>query len=206
MSDAVVDQVLAETTIPGLDISDALLRMNKSSKLYMRIVHSFIINMPGNLEELATSTLTAATLPDYAIKIHGAKGSCYGIGAYARGDDAKALECAAKDGDLETCLANNDAFIAKTKELIKELETLEKRIETREGESGGTVTVDKPDSLTLRELLAATQQFDIDQMGKLVDELTSTQYTQDGEVINRIKSAFDAFDYEAIKDSISAYL
>lgn len=204
MADSSIDQILAETNISGLDIPDALSRMGNSGKLYVRIIHSFVTNMPGNLEELATSGINAETLPDYAIKIHGAKGSCYGIGANVVGDLAKELEMAAKASNLEFCQQTNDSFIAQTEELLKELAALEDRIEN--SESAGRAEVAKPDAGKLAELLSATQNFDIDRMGSLVEEITSKSYTQDADVISKIKAAFESFDYQQVEELIKAYI
>lgn len=205
MSDSHIDQVLAQSAIAGLDINDALARMGNSGKLYMRIIHSFVINMPDNLADLATDTITADTLPDYAIRIHGAKGSCYGIGANAVGDKAKELEIAAKAGDLDHCLQHNDEFITSAEELIRSLEGLEAAVEAAD-DSGVATQADKPDAIKLAALLAATQSFDIDQMNQLVEELSSVQYAHDGELIEKIKESFAAFDYQTIEETIAAYL
>ncbi|MDR1088856.1 MAG: hypothetical protein LBL23_06275 [Coriobacteriales bacterium] len=204
MTHTATGQVLAKTSIAGLDIPDALARMGNNPKLYMRIIHSFVTNMPGNLNDLATGTITADTLPDYAIRIHGAKGSCYGIGANAVGDEAKALEIAAKANDLDHCLRDNDAFITHTQELIEQLQGLEARVEAAEG--GGKAQAEAPDASTLAALLTATQNFDIDQMNTLVEELLALDYARGGEVIKGIKESFDAFDYQTIEDLITAYL
>jgi len=206
MSSITTDQILASTEIHGVDIMEALGRMGNNSKIFMRIIHSFTTNMPGNLAELATDTITADTLKDYSIRIHGAKGSCYGIGANAMGDVALALEMAAKAGDLETCLRDNDSFITGTQELLVELEALEARVEQLESDGGGKAQADKPDAAKLRALLTATQQFDIDEMGKLVEELAGIQYAQGSEIISRIKNANDAFDYLTVEETIAAYL
>jgi len=206
MSSTAADKVLAEAAIPGLDIPEALARMGNNPKLYMRIIHSFVANMPANLESLATSNITAETLEDYSIKIHGAKGSCYGIGANAVGDIARDLEIASKDGDLAACLRGNDAFIFAAQELLEQLMALENKIEELENSAGGKSQADKPDVHKLRALMAATHNFSIDEMGKLVEELSSIQYQQGGEVIARIKSAFEAFDYQTIEETITAYL
>lgn len=205
MSDTAIDQVLSQADIPGLDIPDALARMGNSGKLYMRIIHSFVTNMPGNLEELATNTISDETLSDYAIRIHGAKGSCYGIGANAVGDIAFTLEKAAKAGDIDFCLKENDDFIASANELIKDLQRLEAQVAAAEN-TDSIVLADKPDATKLAALLVATQNFDIDQMNKLVEELVSVHYAQDSDVIEKIKDRFEAFDYQTIEETIAAYL
>jgi len=206
MSSTAADQVLAGAAISGLDIPEALARMGNNPKLYMRIIHSFVSNMPTNLESLATSTINAGTLPDYAIRIHGAKGSCYGIGANAVGDLARELEIAAKAGDLDTCLRDNDNFILRTQELLIELEAMEARIEELENSAGGRAQANKPDTQKLRALLVATQSYDINEMSTLVDELLSVQYLEGNDTVMRIKQAFGAFDYQAIEEIIAAYL
>ena len=203
MSDDTTAHILAEANISGLDIPDALARMGNNPKLYMRIIDSYINNMPGNLDDLATSTITAETLPDYAIRIHGAKGSCYGIGANAVGDRAKALEMASKAGDLSTCLQDNDSFIASVNELLEDLKDLKAKVEAPEGSK---TQEDKPSAAKLTALLTATQNFDIDQMGRLVEELSSVSYANDNAVVEKIKLSFDAFDYQAIEEAIAAYL
>lgn len=206
MSDNFTDQILAETKIDGLDIPDALSRMGNSGKLYMRIIHSFITNMPGNLEELATSSINEESLTDYGIKIHGAKGSCYGIGANKLGDIAKQLEMAAKAGDLQFCLDTNESFITTANALLLELAALEASIEEAAQNAGGKAQIDKPSETKLAALLTATQNFDINQINSLVGELTSVEYASGGEVIEAIKQAAAAFDYQAIEDAISSYL
>jgi len=205
MSDTATGKILAETNISGLDIPDALARMGNNPKLYMRIIDAFINNMPGNLADLATDTINEVTLPDYAIRIHGAKGSCYGIGANAVGDEAKDLEMASKAGDLATCLRDNDTFIAHTQELVRELENLRDTVEAAEN-AGGRAGAERPDVTKLAALLTATRNFDIDQMGRLVEELTSVQYANDGEVVAGIKASYDAFDYLAVEEAIIAYI
>jgi len=206
MSDVTADKVLAEAAIPGLDIPDAMARMGNSPKLYLRIIHSFIINMPGNLADLATSTINQETLADYAIRIHGAKGSCYGIGANVLGDKAKELEMAAKAGELDACLQENDNFIKATEELLSQLEALEARIEGAENAAGGKAQADKPDAAKLKALLVATQAFDINEMNRLLEELTSIEYAQDNKIVVDIKTAIDAFDYQTVEETIAAYI
>lgn len=207
MSDTVIDQILAKTNIAGLNIPDALARMGNSAKLYMRIVHSFVVNMPKNLDDLATTTINAETLSDYAIKIHGAKGSCYGIGAQAIGDVAKSLEVAAKAGDLTTCLRDNDSFVVGVQELIKALERLEARVEAAKNGTGkGGAQAEKPDTDKLAALLTATQSFDLEQMNSIIEELSNVRYEQDSEIVSKIKESFEAFDYQAIEETIFAYL
>jgi HPt (histidine-containing phosphotransfer) domain-containing protein len=197
---AIIDRVLAETKIDGLDIPDALGRMGNSGKMYLRIVHSYTTNMPKALDELAAVTLE--TLPDYAIKVHGAKGSCYGIGANACGDLAKALEMASKADDWQTVQRDNGAFVESVRELITQLEKLEADVEQAENAGVSKAVAASPDPLKLSALLVATQNFDLDQMQSLIDELLAVSYETGGDIVAYIKEHFEAFDYQAIEEKI----
>jgi HPt (histidine-containing phosphotransfer) domain-containing protein len=196
------ERVLTQTTIEGLDILEALGRMGNSSKMYLRIIHSFITNMPKTLNELAA--VTPETLPAYAILVHGAKGSCYGIGANLCGDLAKNLEMASKAGDWDTVQRDNDGFLASVRSLLVALEQLEAAVEAAEQDEAVVITALRPDPLKLSALLAATQDFDLEQMQELLDELTAVTYEQGGDVTAALKESFAIFDYQAIEETIIA--
>jgi len=205
-NDSAIMAVLDGTSIEGLDIADALSRLNNSPSIFMRIIHSFTTNMPANLEELAAPT--AESLPDYAIKVHGAKGSLYGIGAKAAGDAAKALEMASKAGDLNTVLADNDAFIAQVQSLIARLEGLEATVRSATSSGAGATAASDaaPDRAKLQALLSATQEYDMDAMAALIEELAAKSYAQGGEDIAYIKECYDAFAYDKIEQRLAAIL
>ncbi|MDR3135829.1 MAG: hypothetical protein LBU07_00065 [Coriobacteriales bacterium] len=196
-------RVLASACIPGLDIHDALTRMGNSTKIYMRVVHSFTQNMPANLEAL--ESVSADTLADYAIRVHGVKGSCYGIGANSCGDAAKELEIASKDGNIDAVVRGNDGFLQLMRSLLLELGKLETEVAAAEAdEEGGSPNLaQRPDPEKLAALLAATQSFDIDQMQTLLDELDAVRYQSGGDLIVYLKDRFAAFDYQAIEDKIA---
>ena len=200
---AVADKILADTQIPGLDIAEAMGRLGNSSKLYMRIIHSFVTNMPHHLDEL--NAPSAETLGDYAIKVHGVKGSCYGIGANRCGNAAKGLEIAAKAGDLCKVLRDNGAFLVEARALLVELEKLEATVTAAEVAATSASLADSPDPVILQALLEATQDFDIEQMQKLIDELDSVSY-RGSDLVAFIKERFGEFDYQAIEDRINAIL
>ena len=201
---AVVEKILADTQIPGLQIAEAMGRLGDSASLYLRIIHSFVTNMPHHLSEL--SAPSAETLNDYAIKVHGVKGSCYGIGANCCGDAAKDLEMAAKAGDLDTVLRDNGALLNSLRALLVELEKLEATVAAAEGAESSSGLADSPDPAILQALLDATQAFDIEQMQKLIDELSSVNYRSGGDLVAYIQERFGAFDYQAIEDNINARL
>jgi signal transduction histidine kinase/CheY-like chemotaxis protein len=110
---------LAALRIDGLDVEDALRRFGGKESIYRTILRSFTAGLPAMLESLRDCD--ADGLPDYTITVHGIKGSCRNIGAKALGDEAEALEAAAKAGDLSTVRADTDALIAGAERLLADI-------------------------------------------------------------------------------------
>ncbi|MDR2714877.1 MAG: hypothetical protein LBB42_05100 [Coriobacteriales bacterium] len=227
-----LDDILANTNIEGLNIPEALGRINNNSSIYMRIIHSFTQNMPDMLEEL--SKVTEADLPDYIIQVHGAKGSCYGIGATACGDAAFALEMASKAGDWETVARDNGAFIALSQELVEKLKELEACVEQAQsgagagaggvadggvagggsGAAGGSGTEADAvseaaatpavlDTEKLAALLEATKDFDYEKMESLVEDLEKQRYANGDEIVPWLREQLDKFSYDTIIERLS---
>ena len=195
------DDILADTRIEGLDISEALGRLNNSSKVYMRIIHSFAQNMPKLLDDLLE--VTEESLPNYAIRVHGIKGSCYGIGAVACGDAAFALEKASKAGDWITVARENDAFVASVKKLIEELVALEERVENGQAPVCAAA-FGAPDAAKLAALLEATKNYSVETMFNIIEELEAQTYTSGGEIVPWLREQFDSFAYDNIIERLSA--
>ena len=197
MSD--INAILASTSISGLDISEALSRINHSGKIYMRIIHSFIQNMPQMLDDL--STVTDETLANYSIKVHGVKGSCYGIGATLCGDAAFVLEKASKVGDLEAVLRDNGSFIELTRALVRDLEELEAHVESMQAPAASSAA--RPDPRKLARLLEATRYYNVEMMHKIIEELEGQSYVSGGEIVPWLRKQFDSFAYDKIIERLS---
>ena len=122
LSNEQIIRILDENPIEGLDYTDGLNRLSNQASIYLRIVNTFVKSTPDLLEELAR--VTPETIADYTIRIHGLKGSCYSIGAMAPGDEAKALELAAKAFDWDTIEQDNQQVIEQTNRLIDQLQAV----------------------------------------------------------------------------------
>ncbi|MDR2087800.1 MAG: response regulator [Clostridiales Family XIII bacterium] len=111
---------LSERRIEGLDIADALRRFGGKESIYNTILRSFVKSMPELLDRI--KPCEADGLNDYTIAVHGIKGSCRNIGAKALGDEAEALEMAAKAGDLGKVNAETGALIAGVERLLANID------------------------------------------------------------------------------------
>jgi signal transduction histidine kinase/CheY-like chemotaxis protein len=115
-------EILAGKEIYGIDLA-AGLEQYRDGRIYLEILRSWASSTAGLLDPLRPPL---EDLEQYAIAVHGLKGSSYQICAVEAGKQAEMLELAARAGDRETIEAYNGVFI-KTMEIL--LEHLEKFLE-----------------------------------------------------------------------------
>lgn len=106
-------------TIEGLDKEKGLAQFGNSEDMYRMILKSYVDNTPDILEQIRTCT--ESQLPDYAVMVHGIKGTSYAICAAGLGKQAEALELAARRGDFQFVSEQNAAFINGTEALIERI-------------------------------------------------------------------------------------
>jgi len=102
--------------IPGLNTKSGLELCDDNMDIYLRSLRLYVSNIPATLEKMRN--VTEKTLHDYAINVHGVKGSSEYIGAEEARKTAKELEAMAKGGDLAGVQARNDAFIKYVENIV----------------------------------------------------------------------------------------
>ena len=107
--------------IPGLDAEVCLELFNNNLDDYIKFISFFAETTLPKLESIET-TITADSLHDYAVIVHGIKGSCVWIGAYEVGEKAEELEKAALGGNLDVVLEKNPSFVKETTLLIENIQ------------------------------------------------------------------------------------
>ncbi|MCL2160372.1 MAG: hypothetical protein FWH56_00570, partial [Betaproteobacteria bacterium] len=105
--------------IPGLDLEECLERFCGDEEILRSILDSYVLNTPVMLEKIRT--VTQEGLADYAVVVHGIKGSSFNICAQFVGQLAEAQEQAAKAGDFVFVEANNGAFLLAVEEQIEKI-------------------------------------------------------------------------------------
>jgi len=188
------------TNIEGLDIQEGVIRFGGNEKLYAKIIKTFIDNIGPHLDRL--KGLTQEGLADYAIEVHGIKGSLYGISANKEGDMAKELEIASKDGDYDKVLLGNEAFINSVKTLTSNLQSLLDDFES--GDSANKKP--RPDKAVLQAMLEASRDLDVDKMQDSLAELEKYEYEKDGELVTWLSDQVTAFGYDKIEERLAAIL
>ncbi|MCL2590984.1 MAG: ATP-binding protein [Betaproteobacteria bacterium] len=107
------------TLIPGLNLEEFLDRLGGDEELLRDILDSYAQSTPAVLEKIRT--VTREELANYAVFVHGIKGSSRNICAEAVGKLAEELERAAKTNDFAFVEANNDAFLQAVEKQILQI-------------------------------------------------------------------------------------
>ena len=184
---------IAKHRIKGMDLAAGLSRFGKDDT-YLQIIRSYVTHTPALVEKL--ETVSAETLGEYAVTVHGIKGSSYGIGAMVVGKMAEELERAAKRGDIETVRSGNSAFVRAVKSLIYELHTLEDAIH---GSAPGREYKAAPDEVLLRNLLVCCERYSVGDMEDVMCELERYNYETQGDLVAWLREQLDNLEYDNIR-------
>jgi CheY-like chemotaxis protein len=159
--------------IAGLDMTKGFEHFGGDKETYMQVLQSFATNTRLFLESI--KDVNEGNLGDYAINVHGVKGSCRGIFAWAAGNQAETLEKAAREGDISFVAANNPILIKTVSELIADIEEML----NRESAKKDKPKKDSPDKEILAKLLAACENYKIDEIEELIRQIESFEYESD---------------------------
>ncbi|MDR3278332.1 MAG: response regulator, partial [Oscillospiraceae bacterium] len=179
----------------GLDTDAGLARFGGDAEVYLEVVRSYLRHTP-ELLETARAACAEASLPEYAVTVHGLKSSSRSIGANGLGARAEALERAAKGGDAAFVRENNGAFLADAEKLLEQLAA---SLETGEGDKPRKAA---PDSETLRRLLDACERFDIDGVDRHMSELEAFSYESGGELTEWLRAQVSRTGFKQIAERL----
>ena len=183
-------------TIPGLHMNEGIERFGGDEEAYLQVLHSYAANTAQLLEALRKTDRD--NLADYAITVHGIKGSSRSIGASIVGDQAEALEKAAKAGDLAFVLANNAAFIDTASTLISGLSELLRQMSSEHPKP----KKDKPDEEVLARLFAACEHYDMDGVDAAMTEIERNEYEADSEFTAWLRENVEQMNFAQIKEKL----
>jgi CheY-like chemotaxis protein/anti-sigma regulatory factor (Ser/Thr protein kinase) len=195
--DAAEDTSPVGISVDGLDAQKGLERFGGDIDIYMEILKSYADNTPALLEQVRD--VTRESLADYAVTVHGIKGSSRNIGADALGALAEALEHAAKADDLQFVLDNNGAFLAAARSL---LESLQKAISDYDA-AHPKEKKSAPDADVLEALRSACEAFDINGVDSAMGELESYEYETGGELVKWLRDQVDIMGFAQIAVRLS---
>jgi len=186
--------------IPTLNIHGGIRRFGGDEETYLDTLRSYAANTAPLLAQL--QTVNEQTLTDYAIAVHGIKGSSRSICAGPTGDLAEDLEEAAKAGDFPFVTRYNDSLIELTRNLIHNIQHLVETIAAKNPKP----QKDHPDMEALQKLYDASKILDTDEIDAQIKELDSYTYQSKGDLVAGLIQSAGQYKYKEIKQTLSALL
>ena len=186
--------------IEGLDMENGIKNFGGNEKSYQNVLASYAANTPFLLEK--ARTVDKENLSDYAVIVHGIKGSSRGICAELVGRKAEALERAAKEGNITYVLENNVQFIEETEKLISGLKEFLHDLELLNPKS----KKDKPEKEVLKKLLTACEKFDMDGVDEAMAEIDNYEYESDEGIAVWLRENVSQMNFKQIKEALIALI
>ncbi|MDR0473069.1 MAG: response regulator, partial [Treponema sp.] len=102
--------------ITGVDENKIMELYDGDMEIFLPVLRSYLSVIPASLEKMRS--VSAETLAEYRVSVHGVKSTSESIGALEARKMAAELEVLAKDGNLPGVLAKNEALIRYIDELL----------------------------------------------------------------------------------------
>jgi CheY-like chemotaxis protein len=187
--------LLQNAGIPGLNVEAALKRFAGDASAYLSVLQSWVRHMPGLLEQ--ARAVSGETLGDYAVVIHGIKGSCLGIDATPAGRKAEKLEEAAINGDFAFIAAHNAECVETLERLLADLSAL-----LAKGGLAEKPLKEAPDAETLARLKAACAAYDVDGVDAALEELDAYHYQNRQELVVWLHEQAQAMEFARMAEAL----
>ena len=189
---------LEDRVLDGLDISEGLRSFEGNEKAYLRILGIYARETRLSLEKI--DKVSEDNLSAYMVKMHGLKGASLSIFANEVAKDAKALENAALLGDVEYISKHNKTFIDNTRSFVLSLEVMIADINSANPKKSRA----EPDPVTLRKLLKACIDYDVDEADEIMEELEEYDYESGNEFVAGLREDVDLLQFNEIIEKLSA--
>jgi CheY-like chemotaxis protein/HPt (histidine-containing phosphotransfer) domain-containing protein len=203
--DAAATGILKDIFVDGLDIASGILRYGNETT-YLQILRFYVHYTPELLDRLNELSEDEKFLPDYAIAVHGLKGSCYGICADNVGKLAEKLEASAKSGDFETVRANHEVLSRAANALVADLENLLQTADARASNETAKKRASAPDREMLGKMLSAATFGKTSLMEDIMADLERYEYESDGERVVWMREQMDNLEYGAIRERLQQWI
>jgi signal transduction histidine kinase/DNA-binding response OmpR family regulator/HPt (histidine-containing phosphotransfer) domain-containing protein len=182
--------LIRTSPVEGLDAEKGLERFGGDGEAYMESLRSYVVHTP----ELLTAARNTDALADYAITVHGIKGSSRGISAEALGQRAEELEHAAKAGNADLVREKNEGFIQAAEGFIRDLSALVAVLE----ENLDKPRKAAPDPALLARIREAAEQYDMGGLDSAMEELEQWVYESDDGLVPWLREQIGRSEFEEI--------
>jgi signal transduction histidine kinase/FixJ family two-component response regulator/transcriptional regulator with GAF, ATPase, and Fis domain len=182
--------------VEGADLQRGFARFGNDEEAFLQVLRSYAVNTRPLLE--TAGQVTRESLADYAVVVHGIRGSSRGICADGVGDRAEALEKAANAGDFDFVAANNAAFLDAAARLVDDLDALLRRMTSPKPKRK------QPDRGVLDRLMTACETYDMDGVDAAVAELERYEYESDNGLAAWLKDNVAQMNLAQIQQRLAA--
>ena len=186
------DQLVKQ--ISGIDMEKGLQRFGGNWEALLSVLRSYANNTRQLLEVI--TQVNEDNLAEYAIIVHGIKGSSRGICANDTADMAEILEKAAKAGNWEFVSKNNTVFLKAISKLVMDIAQVIAGIDASKPRK------DKPDEELLTDLLTACENYDMDGVDAAMTTIESHEYEYDDGLIAWLRENIEKMNFEQIKEKL----
>ena len=181
--------------IDGLDAGRGIERFGGDPESYVQVLRSYVLNTLPLLK--AIKAASENNRADYAVTVHGIKGSSRGICAWRIGDSAEALEKAAREGNWDFVSSHNG-------ELVRELEKL---LDGLGGALAGSEDPrpkkDWPGRDVLARLLAACEAYRMDDVDAAMEEIDRYEYSSDDGLAAWLRENINRMNFTGIIEKLT---
>ncbi|MCL2122575.1 MAG: ATP-binding protein [Desulfovibrionaceae bacterium] len=192
-----IDRRKLNTDFAGLDINKGMAHFGGDKETYLQILRSYAMNTRPLLESI--EHVSEDGLADYAVTVHGIKGSSRGIFADMLGDSAEGLEHAATAGDFKYVDKHNPTFLDAAWKLVHDIEDMFSMMNTENTKP----KKDKPDGETLSKILTACKVYDMDGVEAAMAEIDRYQYQADGGLVDWLRENVKLTNFKQITEKLS---
>ncbi|MDR1898971.1 MAG: response regulator [Treponema sp.] len=186
---------LLEHPVEGVDFTSALVLYGNSGGALIPILRSFVTHTPSLIEKMGVHL--ESSFSNYAVEVHGLKGTCNAICAGGTAALAKELELAAREGNFDLVRSRHGELRQQALDLTERLKAL-----LDEWEAGCPVRVKapltEPDPALLARLSAATAEFNSNVTEDILEQLEQYRYERGEDLVRWLREQAENFDYDAI--------
>jgi signal transduction histidine kinase/CheY-like chemotaxis protein len=185
--------------IPGVNSEKGLSLYAGETKVYLPLLRSYVSTTPEILEKLRT--VSAETLPDYVITVHGLKGTSAGIGAEAVREEALNLENLSRVGDLQAVLSLNGKLIADAEAVVANIKAWLNENAVHEAK----LRLKAPNRELLARLRKGCEDYDMGGIDEAMAELEKTDYEEGADLIPWLREKIETSEFAEAAERLAKY-
>ena len=185
--------------IHGINTQKGLVRFGGDFEIYLTVLRSYAENTPAILEKLWN--ITAQTLDDYSIAVHGLKSASGSIGAESLAKKSAELEKAAKSGNLSEVLNKNPDFLKEAALLVGDIRAYLKKSDIKSTKP----RLPAPAGELLARLRESCVKYDMDAIDEIMDMLESASYDNGDSLILGLREKLGKSDFAQTVKRLDEY-